>query len=227
MNRYLDCAAQPPTSPNIAPATQNECDDWSASHMKRHLQCAEQQESPSNFTKYCACHEKRLWWLIPISHETSSTMRGASGVVLQLHQILRLPRKMTLMIDPCHKWNVIYIARSSAGYRPTSPNIAPATKFWVQDVSGKSLNCFRQYKDDSNIIRWQNHHLAPAASETLLVASCRRILHGELQHFALWLSPKISQNAAPATKSDTPTAPNTAPATKSGSELPFSELLYS
>ena len=24
--------------------------------LKRHLQCAVQQESPSNFTKYCACH---------------------------------------------------------------------------------------------------------------------------------------------------------------------------
>ena len=46
-----------PTSPNTAPATQNESHDWSASHMKRHLQCAEQQESQSNFTKYCACHE--------------------------------------------------------------------------------------------------------------------------------------------------------------------------
>ena len=27
-------------------------------HMKRPIQCAEQQESFSNFTKYCACHEK-------------------------------------------------------------------------------------------------------------------------------------------------------------------------
>ena len=27
-------------------------------HMQRHLHCADQQESPSNITKYCACHEK-------------------------------------------------------------------------------------------------------------------------------------------------------------------------
>ena len=27
------------------------------SHMKRHFQCAEAVKSPSNFTKYCACHE--------------------------------------------------------------------------------------------------------------------------------------------------------------------------
>ena len=48
----------PPTSPNTAPATQNDSHDWSAPHMKRHFQCAEQQASPSNLTKYCACHAK-------------------------------------------------------------------------------------------------------------------------------------------------------------------------
>ena len=48
----------PPTSPNTAPATQNESQDCSASHMKRYLQCAEQQSTPSNLTKYCACHAK-------------------------------------------------------------------------------------------------------------------------------------------------------------------------
>ena len=49
--------SQPPTSANTAPATQNESHDWSASHMKRHLQCAEQAMSTSNLSKYCACHE--------------------------------------------------------------------------------------------------------------------------------------------------------------------------
>ena len=46
-----------PTSPNTAPATQNECHQWVASHMKRHFQCVEQVKSPSNLTKYCACRE--------------------------------------------------------------------------------------------------------------------------------------------------------------------------
>ena len=48
----------PPTSPNTAPATQNDSHAWSSSHMKRHLQCAEQQVSRSNLTKYCACTQK-------------------------------------------------------------------------------------------------------------------------------------------------------------------------
>ena len=61
-------------------------------HMKRPVLCAKQQESPSNFTKYGACHEKWFWWLILVSHQTSNTMRGATGVTLQPHQVLRLPR---------------------------------------------------------------------------------------------------------------------------------------
>ena len=120
--------SHPPTSPNTAPAMQNESHDWSASHMKRHLQCAEQQESSSNFTKYCACHAKWISWLIRITYERSFTMRGATRVILQLHQILRLPRKMNLMIDPHHIWNVIYNARSNKSHPPTSPNTAPATQ---------------------------------------------------------------------------------------------------
>ena len=72
----------PPTSPNTAPATQNESHDWSTSHMKRHLQCAEQQSTPSNLTKYCACHAKWISWLIRITYETSFTMRGATGITL-------------------------------------------------------------------------------------------------------------------------------------------------
>ena len=64
--------------------------------MKRHLECAEQQVSPSNLTKYCACHEKWLDCFIVLTYETSFPMRGATGVTIQPRQILRLPRKMTL-----------------------------------------------------------------------------------------------------------------------------------
>ena len=118
----------PPTSPNTAPAMQNESHDWSASHMKRHLQCGEQQASTSNLTKYCACHAKWISRLIRITYETSFTMRGATGINLQPHQILRLPPKMNLMIDPHHIWNVIYNARSNRHQSPTSPKTAPTTQ---------------------------------------------------------------------------------------------------
>ena len=96
--------------------------------MKRHLQCAKQQVSLPNLTKYCACHVKWLSSLILVTYETSFTMRETTGVIVQPHQILRLPRKMTLMIDLRHIWNVIYNARSNRGYAPTSPNTAAASK---------------------------------------------------------------------------------------------------
>ena len=48
-----------------------------------------------NVTKYCACHAKWISWLIHITYNTSFTMRGATGITFQPHQILRLPRKMT------------------------------------------------------------------------------------------------------------------------------------
>ena len=86
--------SQPRTSPNTAPATQNESHDWSVPHMKRHFQCAEQAKSTSNLSKYCACHAKWIPWLICVTHETSFTMRGASTVSHQPHQILRLPRNL-------------------------------------------------------------------------------------------------------------------------------------
>ena len=55
-------------------------------------------------------------------------LRLPRKVTLQLHQILRLPRTMNLMIDPRHIWNVIYNARSKHSQPLTSPNTAPATK---------------------------------------------------------------------------------------------------
>ena len=105
---------------------QSSIHDWSLTHMNRYLHCAEQQESSSNSTKYCTCRAKWLWWLILVTYETSFTMRGATGVTIQLHQILRPPRKMILMIDPRLTWNVIYNARRNRNHNPTSPNTAPA-----------------------------------------------------------------------------------------------------
>ena len=133
--------------------------------MKRYLQCAEQQESASNFSKYCACQEKWLSWSILFTHETLFTMRGGTSVIVQTHQILRLPRKMNLMIDPCHIWNAIYNARSNTCHCPNSPNTAPAT----QIDSGNFPNNFsktaemsfplrgRSEQDPTMIRAWSEH----------------------------------------------------------------------
>ena len=150
--------SHPPTSPNAAPATQNDSHHLSSWHMKRYLQCAEEQASPANLTKYCACHAKWLSWLIFVTYETSFTMRGATGITLQPHQILRLPRKMTLMIDVRHTWHVIYNARSNRSHPPTSPNAAPATQNDSHHLSSwhmkRYLQCAEEQASPANLTKY-------------------------------------------------------------------------
>ena len=145
-------------SPKIAPVKQNDSHAWSWSHMKRHLQCAEQQVSPSNLTKYCACHTEWLACLIVVTYETSFTMRGATGVTIQPHQILGLPHRMTRMLDRRHIWNVIYNARSNRCHHPTSPNTAPATQndshAWSSSHMKRHLQCAEQQVSPSNLTKY-------------------------------------------------------------------------
>ena len=54
------------------------------------------------FTKYCACHAERLTYLVIITYETSFTMREATGVTIQPHQILRLSRRKTHILNHHH-----------------------------------------------------------------------------------------------------------------------------
>ena len=233
--------SHPPTSPNTAPAMQNESHDWSASHMKRHLQCAEQQESSSNFTKYCACHAKWISWLIRITYERSFTMRGATRVILQLHQILRLPRKMNLMIDPHHIWNVIYNARSNKSHPPTSPNTAPATQNESHDWSAshmkRHLQCAEQQESSSNLTKYCACHEKWISCWILFTHETLFAMRGATSnipqpHQILRLPRKMNPmlnslhtwNAiynARSERQHPPTSPNTAPATKN--DLPKSE----
>ena len=200
----------PPTSPNIAPVTQQDSHAESSSHMKPHLQWAKQQLSPSNLTKYsftvrgatgfplqrhqilrlsrrkthmlnphhiwnlihnarsnscpsnltkyCACHAERLTCWILITYETSFTVRGATVVPLQPHQILRLSRSKTHMLNPHHIWNFIYSGRSNSCPPPTSPNITPVTqKDWHVESSSHMkprLQCAEQQVSPSNVTKY-------------------------------------------------------------------------
>ena len=51
------------------------------------------------------------YYTVPLQYY-SFTRRGATEVTLQRHQIMRLPRKPTRMLDPRHTWNVIYNVQS-------------------------------------------------------------------------------------------------------------------
>ena len=72
--------------------------------MKRHLECAEDQSQPRPH-QILRLAQNESWFRV--TYETSFRMRGGCKVNLEPHQILRLPRKMNLMIDPRHIWNVI------------------------------------------------------------------------------------------------------------------------
>ena len=86
------------------------------SRMKRHWQCAGQQMSPS---KHCACHAK---WRPNID----------------LHQLLRLPRKVTLGLNQVVflPWKMTFdlhqiLRLPRKNWYLTSPSTAPATKSWT------------------------------------------------------------------------------------------------
>ena len=175
--------SHPPTSQNIAPATQNE-----ASHMKRPVQCVEQHESPSNISKYCPCHKKWLSWLIFVSHETSSTMRRATGPIRQAHHKYCARHEF---------YNQDFNGKSRNCFRQYKDD-STTIQAWSEDnPTIKSSSRTRRFGD-----------LIP-------VPSRRRILFGKIQHFALRLS--LKGNAAPTMKSDSPTSLNIAPATKNDS----------
>ena len=175
--------------PHTAPATENDSHAWSSSHMKRHLQCAEQQVSPSNLTKYCACHAKWFDGFIVLTYETSFTMRGATGVTLKPHQILRLPRKITR--------------------QNFKENLEKPVKRHFQ--CGDDPRMIREWSDHKNANRNppRNRGYFSSSPRTFSIVKynmSRPILHSNLH--------QIHPDAAPATKSDTSPSPNTAPATK-------------
>ena len=135
--------------------------------MNRYWHCAEQQESSSNFTKYCPCHAKWNSWLIRVTYETSFTMRGATLVTVKHHQILRLPRNSEFKMSGENPWIAsaeIKTIRAWSEHNPRMKSSSRTRRFgdltrrilethFVWKKSGKSLNCFRQYKDDSSMIR--------------------------------------------------------------------------
>ena len=186
-----------PTSPNIPPATKKGSHDCPLSHMRRQLQFAEQQVSLSNLTKYCAYHEKWFSWLILVTYETSFTMRGATGVIVQAHQILCLPQKMILMIDPRHIRNVIYIARSNRRRPPTSPNTALATKNDMPKSEKNLLKTSWSVIYNARPIRpWSEHDPTLQSGTRRATEVTFRARHEhfywKIHHFALRLSFQIS-----------------------------------
>ena len=165
--------------------------------MKPHLQCAEHQVSRSNLTKYCACHAERLAYLVFITYETSFTMRGATAVTIQLHQILRLSRKMTRQN---FKENVqkqvkrhFQCGDDPSMIRPWKRKPQPASQVRLFFELPRSIFYCKIQRFEPNLTFKHSPSAAPATKSNT------------------WPSP----NTAPTTKSNTWPSPNTAPTTKS------------
>ena len=111
--------------------------------LKHHLHCAEQQYSPCNVTKNCACHQKWLASLILIAYETLCTPRGATEAPLQHHQILCPPRKMTLQNLAEIYWEKLkrhlQCAADPRPFRPWSENHPTIIREWTQPAAQPRL----------------------------------------------------------------------------------------
>ena len=121
--------------------------------MKRHFQCAEPIKSPSNLTKYCACHEilklkisaETPWMLPPIERRfddnpnTSDDIRRypttkSSSRTRRFGDLTRPSLETILYCKIQHFASLLSpkMSRSAApvtkSHPPTSPNTAPATQ---------------------------------------------------------------------------------------------------
>ena len=195
--------------------------------MKRHLQCAEQQVSRSNLTKYCACHEK---WHGKISKKM---FKNRWNVISNAGTIREWSENDPSMIrawkrkpQPASQPRLLFDLTTSIFYckiqrfapnltfKP-SPNTAPATKSdtrtspstapATKSATWTLPNIAPATKSDI----WTSPSTAPATkSHTLPSPSTAPATKSDI-----WTSP----STAPATRSDTWTSPNTAPVTQKDS----------
>ena len=155
--------------------------------------CACHEKWHSNFTKYCACHEKRISWLILVTHETLFTMRGATSVIVQTHQILRLPRKMNLMIDPWHKWNVIFTMRGATCVIVQTHQILRLPRKMtvpnLKEICWKRMKRHFQCAADPRMIRpWSEHGpsmIRPWNRQSATRLATEVTFHAHHEHFVL------------------------------------------
>ena len=167
---------------------------YCAYHENWHLNftkyCAYHEKWHLTFTKYCACHTEWLAGLILVTYETSFPMRAETNVTLQTHQILRLPRKMTIqhLAEICGKQLQRHF-QCAADPRP------------FRDRSEHDPRPFPSVRN-------------PPRNRGYFSRSGRTV-YWKIKHFALRLSFQISPSTAPTTKSDTWTSPSTAPTTQS------------
>ena len=170
--------------------------------MKRHFQCAQQQEAACNFTNCCACHTK---WMSPVichTYQTSFPMRGARQVTLQPHQMLRLPLE-----NECHQWCATHIKRhfQCAEQAKAACNL---TKYCPCRAKCKSSMICVTYATSFPLRGASKGTLQP--HQILRLPRKMQVIN-DLRHTCNLISNARSKQRHPAT------SPNTAPATQNAS----------
>ena len=202
-----------PTSPNTAPATKNDSTALSSSHMKRHFQCAEQQVSRSNLTKYCPCHEK---WHCKISKKIS---KNRWNVISNAGPIRPWSEHDPSMIRP---WSDHENANRNPprkwGYFSSSPRAFSIVKYNVSPpILHSNLHQILRLPQKDTLDLHQVLHLPRKV--TLELHQVLRLPRKMTSSTSASIAPATnsdtwtSASTAPATKSDTWTSPSTAPAT--------------
>ena len=130
-------------------------------------------------------------------------MRGGTGITRQPHQILRLPRKMSLMIDLRHIWNVISNRTTGITLQPHQiSNTAPAT----QKCTPKSKRNSPRTVEASIPTRGRFDHDPTMNSSSRTRPFAEVTFRASETHFVVKIT-TFPAPAVPATKSDTPTSP--------------------
>ena len=104
-----------------------------------------------------------------VTLDLHQVLRLPRKVTLDLHQVLRLPHRMTRRLDPRHIWNVISNVRRNKCHTPNSPNTAPATQN-DHATSGRNL---RKTAEMSFPMRGRSEHdprMIRSRSETVCVS---------------------------------------------------------
>ena len=173
--------------------------------------------------------------LLKSLHEMSLTLQGATGAILQRHQILCLTRKMIFMTDPCHIWNVIYNKRSNRQHPPSSPNLYLPRKrlSWLMLITHEMSFTMRgateatlqhqqilclPRKKNSHDWSWShmNHHLQCAEQQmsTTHITTKYCTCHEKWLSWWILFTRETLFYIARSNRRHPPTSANTAPATK-------------
>ena len=192
--------------------------------MKRHLQCAEQQVSRSNLTKYCACHEKNDSTALSSSHMKRHFQCAEQQVSLSnltkycaCHE--KWHCKMSKKISK-NRWNVISNAGPIRPWSEHDPTMIRPWKRKPQPASPQVRLTFRAPHGAFSIVTYEtsfqcaeqqvSHPTSPNTAPVTQKDSLMKIISARSN---IW---NLIYNAR-SNRCHDPTSPNTAPVTQKDS----------